>query len=97
MSFDVWGKLGREAGQAIVDAFAKTRPSVGKRVRSLTTRGKAKGLEGVVLRHERDRYHNPKYDTDWNEVSGRLGYVVQVRADDGQTAWIRADRVEVLS
>ena len=77
------------------------RPSVGKRVRSTTTRGKNKGRSGVVIRHEHDRFGDAyRYGSDasdhMKDMAGTYEWVCLVREDGGQTFWIRADKVEIV-
>lgn len=65
----------------------------GKNVRSLTTRGKAKGAVGVVLRFEDDRYAQT-YGDSRPKVA-----VIRVTDPDnvhyGRTLYVKPDRLEV--
>ena len=99
------GCLAREHQSFWQDVSAQlepARPSVGKRVRSTTTRGKNVGRVGTVIRHEIDRFDGSayRYGSDashhMRDMAGTYGWRVQVRCDDGATFWLSAMRVEVL-
>lgn len=66
----------------MVHDFAK--PAVGSQVKSLTTRGKAKGLVGTVTRLQESKY-------------GYHGEMIALVEDgDGRSAWVDPHRLEVL-
>lgn len=82
------------------DSFLASIPSVGKRVRSLTQRGKNAGKEGTVFWHGRDPYQNPyRYCSPMQAAlraaMGRYGFRVGVLTDTGERFFVPADKVEV--
>ena len=79
------------------------RPSVGRYIQVNRPKSKKHGLEGVVLRHEVTRYDKEKWYYGGSnmammrEVMGRYGYSIKVRTPEGNTFWVDADWVDVIS
>lgn len=80
---------------------SEQRPSPGKRVR-VTGGRKHVGKEGVVTRHEVNKYRDAfRYGGDANlhlrEMMGRAGFRVCVEPECGEDPfWVDADKVEVI-
>ena len=73
-------------------------PKIGRRVKSLTTRGKNAGIEGVVERDEPNRYRSaPRggYNADMMHLPHMRRYAV--RTDAGALAWMDGDRIAVIT
>ena len=64
---------------------ARHTPIVGDRVRSTTTRGKNKGVQGIVGHVAADTYSR-------DESAQRL----RVQLDDGEQRWLSGSRVEII-
>ncbi len=90
----------RAEWQSLANTVSDQRPSPGKRVR-VTDGKKHLGKEGLVTWHGLDRFVDAfRYasgaQATLREMAGRYGYRVGIKTDDGETFFIRADRVEVL-
>lgn len=73
----------------LAEEEAARRPSKGKVVRSLTTRGKNVGVTGTVMWYGLDRYNTSR----WNEAY-RVGIKVNGEAN---LRYLPADKVEVIA
>lgn len=91
----------REAWQRVIKNTSHGRPSVGKRV-VVTDGKKYKGKIGIVRWHGVNKYSDAFRYADnaqsaMREITGKWGYRVRVETDNGESFFVDADKVEVVS
>jgi len=73
-------------------------PKIGRRVRSLTTRGRNVGVEGIIDRDEENKFRQAPRG-GYNEQMRHLPEMRRYRVvtDDRQAHWLSGDRVAVVN
>jgi hypothetical protein len=89
----------RDFWQQLANDLSKQRPYPSRLVK-VTGGRKHKGKEGVVVRHQYDKFSNAfRYGGDANlqmrEMAGRAGFVCLVDAGS-ERFWVKADYVECV-
>lgn len=86
--------------QDMANRLSEQRPSPGKHVKAMNR--KHKGRTTVVLRHERSKFgsafrYGGEASLHMRDMAGRYGFCCLLQFDDdGTTAWVDADKVDVL-